>query len=118
MSSGARSACASMTPSIKWASAGPSGFVQNPGSRGKLYAHGGQLLDPHSVLSGDGTAQVHTGFQDVGSEQLAAAHLVRRLRIEQNQGMQVAVAGGENIDATQAVLALHLLDGVQHLRQA
>src|SRR5258708_9276878 len=70
------------------------------------------------MLAGDGTSQPHAGFQDIGPKQLAAAHLVRVFRVKQDQWMQIAVSGMKNVDTTQAVLALHLLDRAQHLRQS
>src|SRR5258707_3725488 len=70
------------------------------------------------MLAGDGTSQPHGGSQDIGPKQLAAAHLVRLCRVKQDQWMQIAVSGMKNVDTTQAVLALHLLDRAQHLRQS
>jgi hypothetical protein len=69
------------------------------------------------VFAGDRAAHGHAGLQDVGAEQLAAAQLVGVVGIEQDQRVQVAVAGMEHVGAAQLVLLLHLLDGEQDVGQ-
>jgi hypothetical protein len=60
------------------------------------------------VLAGHRAAHGHAGLQDVGAEELAAVQLVRVVGIEQDQRVQVAVAGVEDVAAAQLVLLLHL----------
>jgi hypothetical protein len=78
-------------------------------SSAELHAHAVELFDAHAVLAGHGAAHGHAGFQDVGAKQLAAVQLVRVVRIEQDQRVQVAVARVEHVGAAQLVLLLHLL---------
>ena len=49
-------------------------------------------------------AHRHAGFQNLGTEKLAAAQLVSVVGIEQNQWVQVAVARMEHVGAAQLVL--------------
>jgi hypothetical protein len=84
----------------------------------ELHAHRVELLDAHAVLAGDGAAHRDAGLQDVGAEQLAAVQLVGVVGVEQDQRVQVAVAGVEDVAAAQAVLLLHRGDREQHVGQA
>jgi len=83
----------------------------------ELHAHGVELLDTDAVLAGDRAAHRDAGLQDVGAELLAPVQLVGIVGIEQDQRMQVAVAGMEHVGAPQPVLLLHLLDRQQDVRQ-
>jgi hypothetical protein len=56
-------------------------------------------------------------LEDLGAEQLAAMQLVRIVRVEQDQRMQVAVAGMEYVDSSAGILRFHGLDGQQHVGQ-
>ena len=75
----------------------------------ELHAHGVEFFHADAVLAGDGAAHGDAGFQDVGAKQLAAVQLVGIVGIEQDQRMQVAVAGVEHVGAAQAVLLFHRL---------
>ncbi len=86
--------------------------------RGELHAHLVDLLDAHAVLAGDGAAQRNAFLQHLGGKLLGAMQLVRVIGIEQDQRMQVAVAGVEHVRAAQAVLHLHRCDELQHFAQA
>ena len=72
--------------------------------RSELHAHRRQLLDADAVLAGDGAAERDAGLEDVGAEQFAAVQLVGIVGIEQDQRVQVAVAGMEDVAAAQPVL--------------
>ena len=75
--------------------------------RRELHAHRGQLLDADAVLAGHGAAHRDAGLEDVGTEQLGTVQLVGVVGVEQDQGVQVAVAGVEHVGAAQAVGLLH-----------
>ena len=70
---------------------------------GELHAHQVALLDADAVLAGQHAADPHAEPQDVGAELLGAAQLVGVVGVEQDQRMQVAVAGMEDVDHAQAV---------------
>ena len=57
------------------------------------------------------------GFQDVGAEALATAHLIVIVGVEEDQRVQVAVAGMKDVGAAQTVCRFHSGDGAQHLGQ-
>ena len=84
----------------------------------ELHAHRAQLLDTDAVLSGDGAAERDAGFQDLGAEELAAVQLVGVVGVEEDQRVQVAVAGVEDVAAAQCVLLLHLGNRQQDVGQA
>ena len=69
------------------------------------------------MLAGDGAADFDAQGQDVGAECLGTVKFARLIGIEQNQGMQIAVAGVEHVGAAQAVLHFHRLDADQDLGQ-
>ena len=73
--------------------------------RRELHAHRRQLLDADAVLAGDGAAHGDAEVEDLGAEGLGAMQLVAVVGIEQDQRMQVAVAGMEDVGAAQAVRA-------------
>jgi N-ethylmaleimide reductase len=50
-------------------------------------------------------------FQDVGAKQLTAAQLIGVVGVEQDQRVQIAVAGMEHVGAAQLVFLFHLADG-------
>ena len=70
------------------------------------------------MLAGDRAAHGHAGLEDLGPEGLGAMQLVGIVGVEEDERMQVAVAGVEDVEAAQAMLDGHLLDGDQHLGQA
>jgi hypothetical protein len=53
------------------------------------------------VFAGHRAAHGDAGFQDVGAEQFAAVQLVGVVGVEQDQRVQVAVAGMEDVAAAQ-----------------
>ena len=73
--------------------------------RRELDAHRRQLLDADAVLAGDGAAHRDAELEDLGAERLGAMQLVAVVGVEQDQRMQVAVAGVEDVDAAQRVPA-------------
>src|SRR5690606_260151 len=75
------------------------------------------LFDAHAVFAGDRTAHLDTEFENGGAELFGTLDLARRVGIEQNEGVQVAVARMEDVGATQAVLFFHVGDGAQHAGQ-
>ena len=86
--------------------------------RRELHAHRAELFDADAVLAGDGAAHRHAEFEDLGAEGFGALQLVGVVGVEQDQRMQVAVAGMEDVEAAQAVPCRHRADGDQHLGQA
>ena len=57
------------------------------------------------MLAGHRAAERDAQLEDVGAEQLGAVQLVGVVGVEQDQRVQVAVAGMEHVDAAQPVLA-------------
>ena len=70
------------------------------------------------MLAGDGAAHLDALLQHLARELLGAVQLVGVVGVEQDERMQVAVAGVEHVRAAQAVFALHGGDEGQHLAQA
>eukprot|EP01136_Pigoraptor_vietnamica_P010494 Opistho-1_new@48175 len=83
----------------------------------ELHAHAVELLDAHAVFAGDRAAELHRGLQNLGTEQLATVQLVGVGGVEQDQRVQIAIAGMEDIGAAQAVLLLHLRNRQEDGRQ-
>src|ERR1700733_7331088 len=69
------------------------------------------------MLARDGAAEPDARLENIGAEQLAAAHLGCIFGVKQYQRMQIAIARVEYIHTTQVVLHFHLLNCPQHLRQ-
>src|SRR5216683_1739217 len=65
---------------------------------GELLAHQVALLDADAVLAGQHAADAHAEPEDIGAEFLGAAELARIVGVEQDQRVEVAVAGMEDID--------------------
>lgn len=63
----------------------------------ELDAHLVDLLHADAVLSGDGAANLHAQLQDAATEFLGAFQLARFVAIEQDQRMQIAVAGVKHV---------------------
>src|SRR5512134_3978984 len=85
---------------------------------GELRAHLVDLLDADAVLAGDRAADLDALLEHLAGELLGAMQLVRVVRVEQDQRVQVAVAGVEDVRAAQAVLALQFGDELQHRAEA
>ena len=63
----------------------------------ELHAHLVDLLDADAVLAGDGAADFHAQLQDAAAEFLGALQFAWLVGVEQDQRMQVAVAGMEHV---------------------
>src|SRR5690348_355331 len=59
----------------------------------ELHAHGVELLDPDPVLAGDGTAESHAELEDLDAEVLGALPLAFLVGVEEDERVEVAVAG-------------------------
>ena len=81
---------------------------------GEHRAHEVALLDADAVLAGQDPADLHAEPQDVGAERFRLVQLARLVGVVEDERMQVAVAGVEDVGAAQSVFALHLLDAPQH----
>ena len=66
--------------------------------------HLAQLFQPHAVFPGDATAHLYGQLEDRRTKLLGPAHLLRFARVEQNQRVQVAVAGVKHIGHRQSVM--------------
>jgi len=60
------------------------------------------------VLAGDRAADLHAKLEDAAAELLGAMQFARLVRIEQDQRMQVAVAGVEHIRDRQFIFRRQL----------
>src|SRR6476661_7377094 len=85
--------------------------------RWELRAHAAELLDADTMLAGDRPADVDAQLQDAITELDRAVLVAGLVRVEQDQRMQVAVAGVEDVRARQAELTRPVLDLPQHARQ-
>ncbi len=80
----------------------------------ELHAHRADLLHADAVLAGDRAAERDAEFENVGAERVGAFPFARLVRVEQDQRMQIAVAGVEHVHAAQRVFLFHLFDRAQH----
>ncbi len=71
------------------------------------------LLDADAMLAGEHAADLDAEPEDVGAERLGRLDLARDVRVVEDQRVQVAVAGVEDVGDAQAVLARHLLHAVE-----
>ena len=85
---------------------------------GELHAHQVALLDSDAMLAGQHAADAHAEPQDIGAEFLGAMQLVGIVGVEQDQRMEIAVTGMEDVDDPQTMLLRHLAHLGQHLDQA
>ena len=69
------------------------------------------------MLAGHGAAHGDAGLQNVGAKEFAAVQLVGVVGVKQNQGVQIAVACVEHIEAAQLVFFFHLGNGLQDVGQ-
>src|SRR5579864_6909942 len=83
----------------------------------ELHAHGVELLDSDAVLAGHRAANADAQLQDLGAEVIGSLPLPGLVGIEKDERMQIPVARVEDVQALQAILALHLRDGPQHLAE-
>src|SRR5581483_3509558 len=80
---------------------------------GELHAHGVYFFDPNAMLARDRATEPHAKLEDLGTEAIRAVPLARSIGIEQDQRVQVAIAGVKDIHAPQRVAFLHALDSLQ-----
>ena len=83
----------------------------------ELHAHGIDFFNANAMLAGDSAADLHAQFQNLGTEFFSAIKFARCVGIKQDQRMQIAIAGMENIRTAKFVFFLHLGDTQQDLRQ-
>ena len=84
---------------------------------GEHRRHQVALLDADAMLAGQHAADLDAEPQDVGAERFGAVELARLHHIEDDQRMQIAVAGVEHVAETEPVFLRHLGHARQHLRQ-
>ena len=85
--------------------------------RGELAAHLPDLFDADAVFAGDGAADLDAEFEDAAAEVLGLFQFARHVGVEQDERMQIAVAGMEHVGDAQAAFGTHLGDARQHMRQ-
>src|SRR5439155_16945874 len=83
----------------------------------ELDAHPGQLFDTDAVLAGDRASNFDAKLEDRRAECLGARDLAFRVRVVEDERMQVAVAGVEHVGAAQSELHRQLFDSCQYRRQ-
>ena len=83
----------------------------------ELDAHLTDLLDPHPVLAGDGPSDLHTQLQDLAAQFLGALQLSGVVGVVKDQGVQVAVAGVEDVGHRQSVFLGQFRRAAQYLGQ-
>ena len=76
------------------------------------------LLDADPVLTGEHAADLDAKTQDVGTKLLRFLQFPRCIGVIEDQGMQVAVAGMEDIGDAKSVFGRQLTDAAQDLGQA
>ena len=75
---------------------------------GEHRRHQVALLDADAVLAGEHAADLDAEPQDVGAERLGALELARLVGVVEDERMQIAVAGMEDVGDAQAVLLRQL----------
>ncbi len=70
----------------------------------KLHTHAVNFLHTHTVFTRDGAADSDTQVENLGAEFLGPSEFIRLVGVIQNQRMQIAVTGMENIGDPQLVL--------------
>ena len=84
---------------------------------GELDAHEVALLDADAVLAGEAAARGHAQLEDLVARLLGPLGLGRIVGVVEDQRVQVAVAGVEDVGDAQAVPVADVRDGDQHLAQ-
>src|SRR5581483_4460130 len=79
--------------------------------------HRADLVDADSVLAGQRAAGLDTGLEDRLRQLPGALRLALDARVVEDERVQVAVAGVEDVPDAQPVLALQVCDPAEHLRQ-
>src|SRR5262249_28316447 len=75
------------------------------------------LLDADAVLAGDAAALRDALLEDLVARREDALHFLGVAFVEEHDGMEVAVAGVEDVADAQVVLLPDALDLAQHVRQ-
>src|SRR5690606_8436669 len=83
----------------------------------ELCAHLVDLLATHTMFAGNRAPNFHAMFQYASANCFSSFELAWRVGIEQNQGVQVAIASMKYVCDTQFVLFGKLLDTGEHMRQ-
>src|SRR5687767_13601691 len=76
--------------------------------RPELKAHVVHFLDSDAVLAGDRAPDADRELEDLAAESFGALELAGFVGVVQDQRMEVAVAGVENVSAAQPVLGFEL----------
>src|SRR4029077_12958118 len=82
---------------------------------GELHAHQLALLDADAMLAGQAAAELDAELEDFGAAQLGTLEFDLVVGVVEYQGMQIAVAGMEDIDDAEAMAAADLGDFGQRL---
>ncbi len=85
--------------------------------RVELIRHEIALLDADAVLARQHAADVDAELQDLEAERFGSLDLAGHIGVVEDQRVQVAVAGVEDIRNAQPVALLHLRHRAQHARQ-
>jgi hypothetical protein len=83
-------------------------------ARTELRTHLVDFLHAHPVLASDAAAYFDTQFENLAAKFLGADQLARLGGIVENQRVQIAIPGMENIDARQAVFLRQLSNPLQY----
>src|SRR6476620_9707790 len=75
---------------------------------GELHAHQLALFDADAMLSGQAAAELDAKLEDLGSAHLGALKLGTVVGVVEDQRMQIAVAGMEDVDHPESVAAADL----------
>ena len=81
------------------------------------FGHQVALFDADAMFAGQHAADLDAEPQYVGAEILGALQFARHIGVEQDQRMQIAVAGVKDIGDAQAMFLRQLADAGQHVRE-
>src|SRR2546429_6165968 len=82
----------------------------------ELDAHAADFFESDPVLAGNRAADLDAQLQNLASIRLGLFRVARTIGVEQDQWMQVAVAGMEDIHAAQPEFPAELGNSRQHRR--
>jgi hypothetical protein len=80
---------------------------------GELGAHLPDFLQADAVLAGDGAADLDAQFENLAAEGFGPGEFAGLVGVEQDQRMQVAVAGVEYVGDRQTVFRAQLADAFE-----